>query len=656
MDKLFTKVFLLTAFCFTICLVFYSKAQVKEIVDVLSVENNDIAQIYNHYPKGTPEYNACCFLLQNIAYKYSLVAPECVQPYLEVKDSVFNNAIKCLPAFKRDSLLAKRGNDLTPSIVIRDYQIINGDSIIKSIKASFEIWRQTPWANKYDETHFFEYVLPYRIMTEPLEYYWKWDCFRVYDHGIKYNNDIIRAARIINDRVGLIVPEDDESNFVNSYSFILKNKIQTCAERAVMATMAMRAGGIPAAFEFIPVWGNRSSGHYQCSVILPDDSIITFHYIIDVGTNVFLKNNKVPKVYRRMFSTQYDSLLIKNIDKEYIPPLFSNFDIMDVTDKYPIGSSELNVKVPETEKNNIVYLSVFSSSGWTPVAYTENNGENTKFYKIGTGNLKNNDKMEVGENVGDGILYLPITYDINRKIRAVNNPMIHGVSVTYAIIMDSTIRENVILTRKYPKTNRILSFAREMRGGIIEGANNEDFSDAVTLYYISYTPLSHLQKIHINSDKEYRYLRYRKQNENFSLSEIRFANKNGDYMSGELISCKEFRDNPNINLVIDGNPLTYFSETKVRNAWIGIKFERPTSIGTIEICPRTDDNDISIGDQYELFFWNKQQWQSLGVKIASDYNLSYNNVPKGALLWLRDITKGKEERPFTYENGLQIWW
>ena len=27
-----------------------------------------------------------------------------------------------------------------------------------------------------------------------------------------------------------------------------------------------------------------------------------------------------------------------------------------------------------------------------------------------------------------------------------------------------------------------------------------------------------------------------------------------------------------------------------------------------------------------------------------------------ALLWLRNLTKGREERPFTYENGRQIWW
>ena len=40
---------------------------------------------------------------------------------------------------------------------------------------------------------------------------------------------------------------------------------------------------------------------------------------------------------------------------------------------------------------------------------------------------------------------------------------------------------------------------------------------------------------------------------------------------------------------------------------------------------------------------------SLGV-------LYVDNVPTNALLLLRNHTKGKEERIFTYENGEQVWW
>jgi hypothetical protein len=31
-------------------------------------------------------------------------------------------------------------------------------------------------------------------------------------------------------------------------------------------------------------------------------------------------------------------------------------------------------------------------------------------------------------------------------------------------------------------------------------------------------------------------------------------------------------------------------------------------------------------------------------------------VPKGAILLLKDLTKGREERIFMVENGKQVWW
>lgn len=73
--------------------------------------------------------------------------------------------------------------------------------------------------------------------------------------------------------------------------------------------------------------------------------------------------------------------------------------------------------------------------------------------------------------------------------------------------------------------------------------------------------------------------------------------------------------------------------------------------------PRSDDNFIKEGELYELFYWDKE-WKSLGQQSGSRQlqYLEYDNVPDNALLLLRNLTKGKEERIFTYENGKQIWW
>jgi len=45
----------------------------------------------------------------------------------------------------------------------------------------------------------------------------------------------------------------------------------------------------------------------------------------------------------------------------------------------------------------------------------------------------------------------------------------------------------------------------------------------------------------------------------------------------------------------------------------------------------------------------------LGVKVAEEPKLIYNNVPSHALYWLRDLTRGNEEQVFTYYDNKQIF-
>ena len=45
----------------------------------------------------------------------------------------------------------------------------------------------------------------------------------------------------------------------------------------------------------------------------------------------------------------------------------------------------------------------------------------------------------------------------------------------------------------------------------------------------------------------------------------------------------------------------------------------------------------------------------LGQKKATDTFLVYDNMPRGALFYLHDITRGKEEQVFRIENGKQVF-
>lgn len=71
--------------------------------------------------------------------------------------------------------------------------------------------------------------------------------------------------------------------------------------------------------------------------------------------------------------------------------------------------------------------------------------------------------------------------------------------------------------------------------------------------------------------------------------------------------------------------------------------------------PEDASNLVEKGDSYELFYW-KDAWRSVGKQIADNNYLIFKNAPSNALFLLSDLSKGKQERIFTYKRNRQIWW
>jgi len=529
---------------------------------------------------------------------------------------------------------------------------IHPDSLQKTLLFACKTWEQAPWKNQYEKSDFLEYVLPPQIATEPIEYYWRWDIPQKFHIERTEGDDIQTLAQKINRRISINTDPSTWKNPAMGYTATISGKFGKCDDRAILATMAMRSMGIPAAFEFVPNWGSNNNGHSFCSVILPSDSIAVFQDINDNGENVLL-SQKAPKIYRKMYSEQKSTLLYKYRKVEELPPLFQDFRIKDVTPYHSIGTQNIEIPLAKSVKNKIVYLSVFTPRAWIPIAYTENRGENTMFECIGDGSNLNGFKSAKGENIGNGIVYLPSLY-MNKQVIPCYYPVIVS-NEGNRVVSASDEKETIRLTRKYPRLIRVIRFADSMVDGIFECANKPDFSDAIRITQITDTPISRMQCIEISDTKAYRYLRYRKQRGIFSIGELRAKDPCGCYLPGKPIAQEILKSEPSLPNVCDGEPLTYFELPGGLDLWVGLDFGKPVRISQVEFCPRNDDNEISPGDEYELFYWD-DRWISLGRQVASDYTLEYVNVPKGALLWLRDLTKGREERPFTYENGTQIWW
>ncbi len=92
----------------------------------------------------------------------------------------------------------------------------------------------------------------------------------------------------------------------------------------------------------------------------------------------------------------------------------------------------------------------------------------------------------------------------------------------------------------------------------------------------------------------------------------------------------------------------------------GFRLLRPSlirreSVRLFAKYPEDDSNLIFPGERYELFYWDGK-WRSLGSKLAEQAYLDYDKVPCNALLWLRNLDKGVQERIFVYANGKQVWY
>jgi hypothetical protein len=198
-------------------------------------------------------------------------------------------------------------------------------------------------------------------------------------------------------------------------------------------------------------------------------------------------------------------------------------------------------------------------------------------------------------------------------------------------------------------------------GGKIQIASDSLFTDSVTLHTISEYGIT-ANEIDLKSSKQKsRYWRYYPPNGGYcNMAELFFYEENTkEELKGKIIGTNGSFRSGNLyakEAAFDRDALTFFDAPYSSECWVGVDFGEPVLIDRIAYLPRNDGNCIEIGDEYELFYWKNNAWQSLGRQIADGVSLTFENCPDNALFLLHDHTKGVEERIFTYENGRQVWW
>lgn len=628
-----------------------NKSKLEKALDQAAKNRLELLKVLQHYTdehKDSQKYQAACFLIENMPIHGFNCRTKEFYPIIDSLNRSDLNVHDLTRVF--DSLVSNV--KISPPVYHADIKTLSSDFLIKHIDQAFETWQNSYW---YDETRFHdfcEYILPYAVSTEKREdwldyYHSKYsnylssyllssDTLTIEDFCQKINEELIAESKMILNH-----------KLPHEYPPIMVDNIRagSCDDYTARTTYIMRSLGMPVCIDFSPQL--RGLNAHSWNVLIGRDGATYPFSGFDEPISLWKvsQSSNWPKVFRKMYSIQEESLAAQDLG-ESLPGFLNSPTIKDVSSDY-LHVSDVSLELTKVNGINpkIAYLCVFKDR-WDPVHWG---------------------RVEKGKvnftNMGLNFIYLPAYYQNNQLIAAGDPFLLDSLGQVHKIAPRLDQVQTLKLERKFWTSERTRMFIVRMLNGRFQGSNDAAFKNFDDLYTITQLPKMTYNTVDIAGGKKYRYVRYIGAEKSFTnVAEIEFYTKNGNEtikLTGKIIGT----NNPPIDRrgydkenAFDGDVLTFFNSTFDIKAWTGLDLKTPRSISKIRYLPRNDDNNIRLGDRYELVYWDNGKWNSLGEIIADDENLIYKNCPVGALFLLHNHTRGKEERIFTYENEEQIWW
>jgi hypothetical protein len=351
----------------------------------------------------------------------------------------------------------------------------------------------------------------------------------------------------------------------------------------------------------------------------------------------------------RTYAAQPESPWFLRAPNEVLPPGFETPCIKDATGEFvPVTDVELKLNVEMPDKN-LCWFSIFIQGKWAP---------------IGWGVVDKTNNSVLFRDIPVGLTGLACVFVNGEAVPVSELFTINGAGKQ--AIKPENNTETLLLTRKFPEKTRMQYFTRDIIGTKIQGANLSDFSDSTTLCTMTDTLRPYLQDITFSNSKNYRYYRIYAPTWLLHVAEVEFLTEtrnNGTIEASPLPVFKEASVTPKIfykhqgkivaanpdSTAFDGNKLTYSLQK-----WVGMDLGKPRNVNRIRIAPRNAHNGIVTNDNYQLYYWN-DRWISVGKKQAEYNFIEFENVPSSTIYWLSNLDHGKEEQPFFYIGGKQVF-
>ncbi len=618
---------------------------------IVAGENRcELEKVLTHYKDDPLKLEAARFLIENMPGHYSYKDTLLINRYYDQLDSVFDLCKNDIA--RKDSLYDKFGKEYSKKKLefVADIHVITAAYLIGNIDRAFEAWKQGDWAVHIDFNDFCEYILPYKADEKQSLDNWRVylsDSCKIELERLNYCSQFIHSSYYACDAVNRKLMNMMRARLtgttpltVSRMSTLTRIPSGTCAEYSLLTTAMMRANGIPVVTDFTPHWPFRSLSH-SWNVLLENNG----RHVAFPGANapvgeLHKKDHKMAKAFRKTYAINRELQQLNFLEK-YVPQVFRNIFIKDVTDEY-MPVSDLTFQLDNPQDSKYAYLTVFNDEQWVPIYWGKISGKKVEF-----------------KAMGRDILYMPVYYGPTGNT-PVSEPFVLTLQgEVKPIVPDTFARQTLHLYRKYPVFHETFAVGTRLIGGKFQASANPQFKDAVTIYTVSDFTTETKEFALDSVAKSYRYWRYLSPNDAFcNIAEIVFFEKDTIPVYGKIIGTEgTFRKGQNYTreCVFDRDILTFFDAPEGSGCWVGMDFGKPVDISKIRYSPRSDGNCIEPGDEYELMYWMKDQWVSLGKKKAEGLTISFEDCPVNALFLLHNKTKGWQERPFTYENGRQVW-
>lgn len=622
---------------------------------------SQLKAVLKHYrtvDKDPQKLAAAKYLIANMPAHYSYRDTAAINRY-------YSQALEILgtgpsPDWQRDTLRQISDSQyagITRNI-ISDVEVMTADYLIYSIDHAFKQWKTQPWAKHLSYEEFRDWLLPYKVTELQSLDAWRDTLSQHYSDSIKtvtnpddQRNTIYGAIEIVRNELHSklseighrVIWEDRGSIPMRSAATWVRMTYGSCLDYVTMGTAVFRSMGFPAKIDIVPCWGRNSDGHSW--YVFNDDrgrEQATINSLIMPAGMQFYPYERIPKVLRYTYRINRDIVRYRNWAK-YVYP----FEICqeDVTDRYNVVS-DIQIKIdPEAmtflEDKRYVYIAMAINEGgpqWKVLDYGK--------IKRGKANFR---------NIGRNMLYIALGYD-GKQLIPISHPFILHKSGEVEYI-DNAQEETVSMDirRKYYESYNVVDMRRRILGGKFQCSDYPDFRDAVTLYTIDDTKIPYL--IEMKATRPYRYWRYMTPDGSWgSISELSFHDASGRKMEGRGIANPEAGQDA-IDRAYDRDLLSNFEINQPNGNWVGMDMGKPVNVQYASVSPRSDDNDVCPGNEYELLYYDGREWLSLGYRLAEGNCLHYDGIPLNTLLWLRNYTRGNNERPFIVkEDGEIVWW